>query len=394
MHSIRWVQAFLLFTIFLVSIPIMINFWIDPYKIFNAPKIEGINKHQIINKDREANSYNLYSKQFDLIIMGTSRTLVSMNPSSKILNQYKVYNASMYSTNMFEQGKVLNFISEHQNNLKYLIYGVDFLTFSNKRLPKEKFYNSLYNNQITSIELISKMLLSSNMLNDSIRTVKKNMTGVENDYYIAGYNYKENKTVDHNMLFNKILTNNFLVSRYTYGCYEYGLDRLQIFKESINMFAKEDTKVILFISPMHVRQLIALDNLGLMPEYLNWIRDLAEIVGNINNTYNNSVQLWDFSGFNDITMEKIPENKNIQMKYYWESSHYKTKVGDMILKRILDKNEIQYDFGLQLNSINIEEHIDQFLIHKEGYYLHNPDEIEQIKKLYLDTQETRRKNCL
>lgn len=65
----------------------------------------------------------------------------------------------------------------------------------------------------------------------------------------------------------------------------------------------------------------------------------------------------------------------------------------MILKQTLKKS-FNHDFGIKLKLENIEERINNFMKNKENYYLNYSDEIEKIRKLHLETRETRRRNCL
>jgi hypothetical protein len=44
------------------------------------------------------------------------------------------------------------------------------------------------------------------------------------------------------------------------------------------------------------------------------------------------------------------------MKYHWEASHYKKELGDIVLERLLNISPYK-DFGVELNSENIDSHI-------------------------------------
>jgi hypothetical protein len=74
--------------------------------------------------------------------------------------------------------------------------------------------------------------------------------------------------------------------------------------------------------------------------------------------------LWDFSGFNPLTMEPVPpaDDKKTRMKWYFESSHYTTDLGDMIQDRVFDHKEsgrtVPDYFGVLITSKNIMNHLD------------------------------------
>lgn len=57
---------------------------------------------------------------------------------------------------------------------------------------------------------------------------------------------------------------------------------------------------------------------------------------------------YDFSGLNRITTKNY---------YYYETSHYRPIVGDMIIRRIFDPENAPKDFGTYVTKDNINEHI-------------------------------------
>jgi hypothetical protein len=62
-----------------------------------------------------------------------------------------------------------------------------------------------------------------------------------------------------------------------------------------------------------------------------------------------------------FTTESVPiSGDNTTMLWYWESSHYKKDLGDLVLDRIFDYSDIgrrvSDDFGVRLTSENISSH--------------------------------------
>ena len=62
----------------------------------------------------------------------------------------------------------------------------------------------------------------------------------------------------------------------------------------------------------------------------------------------------------------VPSKPEIAMQYYWESSHYKKELGDIVLDRLLDISPYK-DFGIELNSQNIDNHIQKLRDDREKY---------------------------
>jgi hypothetical protein len=71
------------------------------------------------------------------------------------------------------------------------------------------------------------------------------------------------------------------------------------------------------------------------------------------------IPLGDFSGYNSMTTEPVPPSGDTtsRMKWYWESSHYRKELGDLVLDRLLEYEgtgrAIPVDFGILLTRDNL-----------------------------------------
>ncbi len=104
--------------------------------------------------------------------------------------------------------------------------------------------------------------------------------------------------------------------------------------------------------------------LGLQPHYDAWLRELVRI-----NEEQEAARagrppfpLWDFGDVNTITREHLPDTGDFTlMRWYWEHTHYRTNVGDLILDRILDHHEsgraVPSDFGVRLSPATIDAQV-------------------------------------
>ncbi|MEA5534507.1 hypothetical protein [Crocosphaera sp. XPORK-15E] len=117
-------------------------------------------------------------------------------------------------------------------------------------------------------------------------------------------------------------------------------------------------------------------------------RDLVEILAKANNNSldSDSIHLWDFSGYNSITTERVPElSQKVPMKWYLDSSHYNTEVGDLILELMLNNTQtsanITQDFGTVIDQNNIEKHLEILRTEQADYRQKNPQLIQKIEKL-------------
>jgi len=73
-----------------------------------------------------------------------------------------------------------------------------------------------------------------------------------------------------------------------------------------------------------------------------------------------AVPVWDFSGISSITTEALPPvGSRAEMAFYWDSSHFKSSVGDLVLDRVFATRAAAHplpdDFGLRLDADTIEQ---------------------------------------
>ncbi|XPV76194.1 MAG: hypothetical protein ACNI27_16535 [Desulfovibrio sp.] len=144
---------------------------------------------------------------------------------------------------------------------------------------------------------------------------------------------------------NKIKTNGFDFSnkRFITSALEwkprgtnYAIESFQKIKDLAD---KYKVKLVPFIVPEHGALFTYLMNSSRRDEYLQARRDLIDIFG----------WYYDFCGTHPVNMD----NTN-----YYDSAHYRVNVGDMILGRILEREDMQEEgYGMKITADNVEEHI-------------------------------------
>ena len=94
-------------------------------------------------------------------------------------------------------------------------------------------------------------------------------------------------------------------------------------------------KLVIFINPIHKATYLSKN----LENFITFRKGLSKITS-----------YWDFSGLNSITTNHY---------YYYEPSHYRTIVGDMMLNRMLGAPRVSIppDFGVYVTPQNIEAHL-------------------------------------
>lgn len=93
------------------------------------------------------------------------------------------------------------------------------------------------------------------------------------------------------------------------------------------------------------------------------------------------IRFMDFTGYNQVTMEDIPQvTGSDTMRYFWEYSHYNSVAGRKILERLLLPSQPGGgdEFGVELTDENIEWHLASFRDQRLAYCASHPDETRNM----------------
>ena len=75
-----------------------------------------------------------------------------------------------------------------------------------------------------------------------------------------------------------------------------------------------------------------------------------------------------------------------EMHWYRDSSHYKKELGDLMLDRIFNyhgsNRVVSDDFGVLLNSENIDSHLQKIRSDRQHYHDTHPEDIAEIENLF------------
>jgi hypothetical protein len=155
-------------------------------------------------------------------------------------------------------------------------------------------------------------------------------------------------------------------------------------RQVIKLCERHGIALRLVIYPYHAHFLEIIRITGHWPAFETWLRTTAQIVGTKSSAQESSnIQLWDFSGFNEITTEPIPAkgDRNTKLHWYWESGHFKSELGDLVQDRIFDRTEKIPGFGVLLGPDNVEERIAILNAQETDYRRSHPEEVAELEQI-------------
>ena len=352
MKSLIWVKVLLSLILIIVFSVCLINYIVDPYNLYKTNLFK--NKPKEFEYMRLIKAINIEKIKPSSIVLGTSRAEMAIDPDHEyfIKPSYNLANAgsTMYETKYYLKEAIL------QGKLKKVLLVADWRMFNDVNMKQVADFETYFENRN-----IYKYLLNYKVFKDSLFTIKnKNIVSLYNnngqmkeDYLNKivlsnGGHYKTMIKEEKN--YYKELSDNNLYK-------DTQKSSLLDFIEILELCYKNDIELDIVFGPSHIRQWEAFDYYKDYETLLTWKKDLVEIVQKVANKFNKiPFRIVDFAVYNEYTSEKIPTEENQSMVYHYEGSHYKPKLGEMLLKS-LSSGDYHNNFGVELNNNNIDSHL-------------------------------------
>lgn len=306
----------------------LINWVVDPYRVwpfvslrhFNAAKPEADSMEEMFKP------IAITRTKPQVLFLGSSRVVFGLNPASPALahNTGSVYNLGLPGGNLHAIRRNFEHALYNDSRIHTVFLGLDFFAFSvTSELPASYREERLGRHGISPRDTVTTLFTIDALL-ASIRTVISNLRSPDYQGYYPNGMYT---AIDmRRQVAREGMPRRFRLSLQMY----LGKDHLGGFALSEAAFTElsrivalareHHVHLIVFINPVHAVLLETIRATGNWDDYLRWRRRVAAITA-----------YRDFSGYNPVTTEPIA----FTMHNYWDISHYRTSVGDLILHRLL-----------------------------------------------------------
>ncbi len=377
------------------------NWYYDPYEIYHFPDQDqaAIEKPEIESHIRLHKAYAVKTVKPDSILIGTSRVLVGMDPHNSALPAGRWYNLALTGASIYE---ILRYI-QHANAvqpLKTIVMDVEYGSFDpyihhkpdfdEARLAvdrQEKPNRFYFRDYLTT-------LFSYDALKDSVALV----TGpgvlqepIMSDGSRANDFRKVVRSGGHRKLVDGIserLLRIYHERQLHPADVDQKRDDLYLAYEQILRLAHRDRiNLVMFVPPTHAVYLEIRKMAGLWQDFKSWRERIVEINNRVARDMGRPpFPIWDFSGFNSYTEETVPAEGDLrEMNWYWESSHFKRDLGNMIFNRMFPAQRTNASqaqgFGtlLDLNTVPLTNRT--LDVEENNYALSHMDEIRHLKEI-------------
>ncbi|MHB9101385.1 MAG: hypothetical protein ACYC2E_07730, partial [Sulfuricella sp.] len=294
-----------------------LNFMVDPFSVFGAPRIAGFNanKNDFLEHLRMTDVYAVKRIKPKCIILGTSRAGRGLSPGHPALAGTACYNMALPAISLYEMRRYFQHAQAIQP-LDQAILALDFRVFntapdrsgafSETRLAVDRGGIAQFNLFSARLPDLAAALLSTKALLSSVKTVRQQRWA---NITLAGNGYWQPLTdrYDHMAAFNAYTRNSFRRFEeiaHNDAIFSQSADDLRALLRSAY---QSTVKVSMLISPAHAWHWETLHQSGLRPRF----EEMKRMIVRINHEEatragKTEYQVWDFSGMVGPSLEPLP----------------------------------------------------------------------------------------
>lgn len=374
----------------------LINWVVNPFGIFTSPDIEGVNvnKSEIERYTRLTKVYQVYNKSFDMVLLASSRGLI-IPDDNPLSSGYQMINLSLPSGSTYEQFRMLQHAMAIQP-LKRILLGLDEAftlhaeqNFEEGRLAVDPDSGVNTRRWVFAFKDKLNSLIGLDATRASVRTMRhqNNKTGNIDERVInAGGNRNMFLKLESSMLggYQGVKHHCDSVSAESMA---HQPPAMRYFRKMLELAYRNNIDMYIYISPVHARYYEIECMTGKWPMIENMKRAVVSLVSSLAVKYKKTAfPVWDFSGYNSITTENLPEKDDTRhlMSWYLEDSHFSKKTAMIITARMAGSLSIDTypDFGVQITTDTIEDHLLSIHAGRKQYLATHKQDIQELDNLF------------
>jgi|TARA_Y100000310_G_scaffold132532_1_gene131546 hypothetical protein len=376
------------------------NWWVDPYGVFRPAGHDPQKPVWMSKQLRLAKAQRVKQLKPQGIVIGTSTSQSGIDPDHPGWDRdvYPRYNLALPATNSYENFRYFQH-AHALNPLKQVLIGLDFVSF-NIFSPLSGDFNESHlivsrvgksKDQVTHNLTLTLLSLSAIKASQKKLFFRGKGTHSSNGREIPQKENPEPRNNRSAMMGSatKFVPRLLMPPPSHRFCLYDGMGNnpnFQYLRKILEISKEDGLDVRLFIQPAHAYLLEVLRIMGMMQDYEKWQRELITLIEDVNHRYPESPEfpLWDFSGYNSVTMDEVPppETPSRPMRWYVDIGHYSKALGDIIQDRIFSFHEagrvVPEDFGVQINSKNIDRHQTSRKIKQREYMQTYQEDIKEL----------------
>jgi len=376
----------------------ILNWLNDPYGIFGAPRLSWFNEAKPFGVDRGriAKLYQVRRHQPRGLIVGNSRPEMGLDPKHLCWPEMArpVYNTALPGLGVYHQVRYAQHAMA-SGPVKFMVIGVDFLDFLKPADARGNPYQwppaaensdeflvlpdggAASSFRLAQAKNYAAATLSLDALGHSLATIARQGNDFVATRMTNGFNPAENfyepivRTEGVGILFAQ---KNRGIAKKMNGR-EWSLDQgaikwsveFEALRQVLRQARADGVNVVMYINPYHAEYLAMIELSGLWNLFEDWKKRLFETAKL------EATPLWDFTNFDRFSTEDVGgiTKKGESLSWFWEPSHYRKELGDLILANIWRDHCPQAypveKYGTRIDAANFAYHLARIRVRKEQY---------------------------
>jgi hypothetical protein len=363
----RFCVAWLVSTAILFALIATFNVAVDPYDIMGVPRIAGFNKFKV-----DAPFHTVLAKLYQIrrarpttVLFGSSVVNVGLDPQSPLwpATMRPVYNFGVPAMGVKGNYEALKYAAVG-SGVRNAVVVLQFETFLASFSEAEGQGNDLPDDP-SSVPRLDDFLLSMftlSALEDSVSTVihQRDASPIDlaSDGAIGESGFRRAvQRVGQGEVFARsedIVATELGKFTALHAPLNESIPKLTYVRDIMDFCDAHGIALVFVLPPAHMTELQMIDRAGIWNVYELWLRSLATVVAAHRG---GSISLWDLGGYSPYTTEPAPAkgSNTTQTEWFWDILHFKRKLGDLILSRLLTGQPS--GFGLLLTPENVDNQL-------------------------------------
>jgi hypothetical protein len=393
----RYLAHLLIATLLLAGGMAGFNGWLDPYAIYRDHEGEAGDRPLVVMSERVFKTVHLARSPADVVFIGSSRTDIGIGREHGLPAGLRVHNLATFGQPIRETLRLME-LAITEGKARTVVIGLDFFAFNANFVVPSDYVEENYD-PLRPYAL----LLSVSALNDSWMKYRLQTTPAGSCCYADGFRTPLNLNILRGIYRPQFIANErmYLMEKYLpYPACSFtltgrnGADQMDDFRQMLRLAHDHQVELRFFISPSHARQWETLAAAGLWEQWEDWKRQLVSInQKEAARAGRPPAALWDFSGYDAISTEDVPKQGDVSraMRWYSDSSHYTTELGQHVVRRMFDTPDTASNWGLRLESTNVEPHLAGIRAARQQYRVTHPEDIAEIERTAREVEQV--KHC-
>jgi hypothetical protein len=351
-----------------------LNTIVDPYTAWKSPVSAGVYEFTV---NRMGKGEILQGFTGDTVLIGNSRVKLGVQGDPD--HGSETCNLGLSGASFAELKEVLRCCLERPS-IRKIYFFVDVYTFRDEYGFQESFAISRFNPDRRTFDHTLDLLWNYRTGQASLQKLRALQKGDLPGYTSTGCPIPERQQAGASLAFRSERT---LRSHLDGGpdSLRYSPSTVEQLRPIIRQCLKNKVELVIVNNPTHATLQQTLWQLNEWDEYQAWLQQLTQVV---EDESHGKVEFWDFNGFHQYTTEPLIIADSFsapELKWFWEPSHYRCAVGDLMLDRMDGAPYRDPTFGVELSPEMLDEHLDEMETEHEIWLRQHPREAWLVQQI-------------